>query len=75
MKLIHHLSAGSFARCEPGEALAELFEWGGMVPVCGIEYQLQALRTLQIGAHPCSGDGGASLDISLPIGDRFGQKT
>jgi Glycosyl transferase family group 2 len=49
MKLIHHLSAGPFPRCEPEGALAELFEWGGLAPVSGIEGRLEALRNLQIG--------------------------
>jgi hypothetical protein len=50
MKMIHHLSAGPFPRCEPDSALADLFTWGGLVPVSGIENQLEALRNLQIGA-------------------------
>lgn len=50
MKLIHHLSAGPFPRCEPEGALAGLFAWGGLVPVSGIENRLAALRHLQIGA-------------------------
>jgi hypothetical protein len=49
MKLIHHLSAGPFPRCEPDSALAELFEWGGTALVSGIENQLKALRDLQNG--------------------------
>jgi hypothetical protein len=50
MKLIHHLSAGPYPRCEPEVALADLFTWGGLVPVSGIEGQLELLRTLQNGA-------------------------
>jgi hypothetical protein len=49
MKLIHHLSAGPFPRCEPESALADLFAWGGLAPVSGIEEQLEALRCLQNG--------------------------
>jgi hypothetical protein len=49
MKLIHHLSAGPFPRCEPEDALADLFAWGGLAPVSGIENQLKALRYLQNG--------------------------
>ena len=49
MKLIHHLSAGPFQRCEPEGALADLFKWGGLVTVSGIEHRLEALRYLQNG--------------------------
>jgi len=49
MKLIHHLSAGPFPRCEPDEALAELFVWRGLEPVNGIEARLEQLRKLQNG--------------------------
>jgi hypothetical protein len=49
MKLIHHLSAGPFPRCQPDGALAELFAWGGLAPVSGIEGRLEALRGLQNG--------------------------
>jgi hypothetical protein len=49
MKLIHHLSAGPFPRCAPESALADLFAWGGLAPVSGIEEQLEALRCLQNG--------------------------
>ena len=51
MKLIHHLSAGPFPRCEPDCALTELFEWGGLASVSGIEAQLEALRYLQNGVN------------------------
>jgi hypothetical protein len=47
MKLIHHLSAGHFPRCEPDSALSELIEWGGLPLVSGIENQLEALRNHQ----------------------------
>jgi hypothetical protein len=50
MKLIHHLSDGPFPRCEPDEALAGLFAWGGLEPVSGVEIRLEQLRKLQNGA-------------------------
>ena len=50
MKLIHHLSAGPFPRCEPDSALAELFVRAGLVLVSGIEERLEVLRDLQNGA-------------------------
>jgi Glycosyl transferase family group 2 len=56
MKLIHHLSDGPFARCEPEDALADLFGWGGLTPASGIENRLVALRYLQNGV-----DTGSSL--------------
>jgi len=54
MKLIHHLSAGPFPRCEPDDALAELFAWRGLEPVSGIESRLALLRGVQNGSdnHP-----------------------
>ncbi|MDA8414877.1 MAG: hypothetical protein M0023_13940 [Desulfobacteraceae bacterium] len=57
MKLIHHLSAGLFPRCEPDKALADLFAWGGLAPVSGMEDQLEALRDLQNGAGGERRDG------------------
>jgi len=60
MKLIHHLSAGPFPRCGPEDALAELFEWGGLAPVSGIEDRLAALRRLQNGTDTVGRDGVAS---------------
>ncbi len=50
MKLIHHLSDGPFPRCEPDEALAELFAWRGLETVSGVEERLGSLRRLQNGA-------------------------
>jgi hypothetical protein len=50
MKLIHHLSDGPFPRCEPDEALAELFAWRGLETVSGVEMRLELLRKLQNGA-------------------------
>jgi hypothetical protein len=50
MKLIHLLSDGPFPRCEPDAALTELFAWGGLEGVRGIENMLEALRYHQIGA-------------------------
>jgi hypothetical protein len=49
MKLVHHVSAGPFPRCEPDLALEELFSWGGLKPVSGIENRLEILRLLQTG--------------------------
>jgi hypothetical protein len=49
MKLIHHLSDGPFPRCEPEVALAELFVWGRLESVNGIEGQLKMLRNFQNG--------------------------
>jgi hypothetical protein len=50
MKLIHHLSDGLFPRCEPDEALAELFARRGLEPVSGVGARLEQLRRLQNGA-------------------------
>jgi glycosyltransferase involved in cell wall biosynthesis len=61
MKLIHHLSACPCPRCEPEAAVPELFEWGGVELVCGIENQLKALRDLQNGA-----DNGRRDGIAIP---------
>jgi hypothetical protein len=60
MKLIHHLSAGPFPRCEPEDALGELFAWGGLAPASRIEDRLDALRCLQNGADTGGRDGIAS---------------
>ena len=60
MKLIHHLSAGTFPRCEPADALAELFAWGGLAPASGIEDRLTALLVLQNGSDTGGRDGIAS---------------
>jgi hypothetical protein len=49
MKLVHHLSDGPYPRCEPDEALAELFAWRGLEQVSGIEVRLAVLRDLQNG--------------------------
>jgi len=53
MKLIHHLSEVSFPRCEPEDALTDLFAWGGLEPVSGNENRLNVLRTLQCPTKPC----------------------
>lgn len=50
MKLIHHLSAGPYPRCEPDPAVPELLEWAGLSSVNGLERQLELLRRLQLGA-------------------------
>lgn len=47
MKLIHHLSAGPFPRCQPEFALRELFERAELAPVSGIENHLKTLRLFQ----------------------------
>jgi hypothetical protein len=52
MKLVHHLSAGFFPRCEPDKALAGLFVWRGLEAVNGVEARLDLLRKLQIGPDP-----------------------
>ena len=49
MKLIHHLSAGPYPRCEPDEALEELFTWRGLEQTGEIEARLEILRMLQNG--------------------------
>jgi hypothetical protein len=51
MKLIHHLSAGPYPRCEPDEALADLFAWAGLAGAGGVEEQLEMLRQLQNGTY------------------------
>jgi cellulose synthase/poly-beta-1,6-N-acetylglucosamine synthase-like glycosyltransferase len=50
MKLVHHLSDGPYPRCEPDEALAELFAWRGLEPASGVEEYLEQLRRLQNGS-------------------------
>lgn len=49
MKLVHHLSDGPYPRCEPDEALAELFARRGLEPVRGVEARLAVLRDFQNG--------------------------
>jgi hypothetical protein len=49
MKLIHHLSAGPYPRCHPGEAVPELLEWCGLAPASELTDQLELLRKLQLG--------------------------
>jgi len=49
MKLVHHLSAGPYPRCEPDDALEELFAWHGLEQARGIEARLEKLRRLQNG--------------------------
>jgi len=49
MKLIHHLSAASFPRCEPEEALPPLLEWAGLERVTGVAGELALLRRIQNG--------------------------
>jgi hypothetical protein len=56
MKLIHHLTAGPYPRCEPEAAVPELFEWGGVESVSGIEGWLEALRQLQNGDETINRD-------------------
>lgn len=47
LKMIHHLSAGPFPRCQPENALTELFERAELAPVSGIENYLKTLRLFQ----------------------------
>jgi hypothetical protein len=49
MKLIHHLSAVKYPRCEPEETLPDLMLWGGLKVDNGIEQQLDVLRRQQLG--------------------------
>jgi hypothetical protein len=49
MKLIHHLSALPFPRCEPEEALPPLLAWAGLERVNSIAAQLELLRRIQNG--------------------------
>ena len=53
MKLVHYLSAGPFPRCEPDEALSELFAWRRLEPVSGVEARLAVLRGIQNGPDNC----------------------
>jgi hypothetical protein len=47
MKLIHHLSAGPFPRCEPEISVPELLQWSGLEAVTTLEDQLELLHQLQ----------------------------
>jgi hypothetical protein len=49
MKLIHHLSAGPYPRCEPGGILPRFFRGAGLEPVEGTDRQLALLRRIQTG--------------------------
>jgi hypothetical protein len=49
MKLIHHLSAHPFPRCEPEEALPSLLAWAGVDTVDSIAGELALLRRIQNG--------------------------
>jgi hypothetical protein len=49
MKLIHHLSAAPFPRCQPEEALPELLKWSGLALNADQNDQLELLRKLQLG--------------------------
>ena len=51
MKLIHHLSAGSFPRNEPEAVVPGLLSWAGLDPVSGIDRQLDLLREIQNGGE------------------------
>jgi hypothetical protein len=55
MKLIHHLSAATFSRCEPEEALPPLLEWARLERVTGVAGQLALLRRIQNGEKSGSG--------------------
>jgi hypothetical protein len=47
MKLIHHLSAGPYARCDPTETISPLLEQAGAARVAGVPEQLALLREIQ----------------------------
>jgi hypothetical protein len=49
MKLIHHLSAGTYPRQNPEQAVLPLLRWAGPEPVEEIGPQLELLRRIQIG--------------------------
>lgn len=49
MKLIHHLSAGPYPRCEPGQILPRFFGSAGLKQVEGVDSHLALLRKVQIG--------------------------
>jgi len=49
LKLIHHLSAGPYPRCEPDLVIPEFLRWAGWNPPVGTERQLALLRRLQSG--------------------------
>ena len=48
IKLIHHLSAGPYPRCEPDLAMPGLLDWVGLSVVDGLDRQLQLLRRIQL---------------------------
>lgn len=47
MKLVHHLSAGPFPRCEPAETLPALFSEAGLQPSTDVRGWLNTLRHVQ----------------------------
>jgi hypothetical protein len=49
MKLIHHLSAATYPRCEPEESVPELLQWGGFEKAGGVPDMLEVLRRQQVG--------------------------
>jgi hypothetical protein len=51
MKLIHHLSAGPYLRCEPWQIMPRFFQRAGLKLVEGVDNQLALLRKLQIGVE------------------------
>jgi hypothetical protein len=61
MKLVHHLSASTFPRCEPEEAMPGLLAWAEAKPVNGTGRQLALLRGMQLGedyeVSPCEAAG------------------
>ena len=50
MKLIHHLSSGTYPREEPELVVRDLLRWAGLEAVEGIDSQMELLRSLQIKA-------------------------
>jgi hypothetical protein len=49
MKLIHHLSAGTYPRQNPEQAVLPLLRWAGLEAAEGIDSPLELLRGIQIG--------------------------
>ncbi len=60
MKLIHHLSAATFPRCEPEAAVPPLLEWAGLSAGGSIAEHLALLRSHQNGPDAGGGEIGLS---------------
>jgi hypothetical protein len=50
LRLIHHLSALSYPRCQPEETLPDLLQWGGLGAVSGVVQSLELVRRHQLGS-------------------------